>query len=394
MTEKREKMPTIGDATEVVKETNDEDTHVEGNSEELNDNETPAEEAQVEESNDNETPAEEVQVEESNDNETPAEEVQVEESNDNETPAVEAQVEVSNDNETPAEEVQVEESTDDQEKREEMPKPNIVADKQEMPPPTDNLTSQIQSQPAVRWVESVAAKLPKVNYPISLEELSNIVKDVYIKHAVQPSYVVKDTKPGAWIIDGEPKNNVRLSLKEFAPNIHSDKMRKRMYTKATFARRHLLINSVLGVVIENILKEKDCKGITSSLGNVRGKEVVLGMLPQQSLAVTLMWDGGATSLDPMAGMRMGVWLYKAGGGWLEVDATADAPVQLHEEPGKQHMGPKLVLEQTHMAMRRVNEQHILSAIVDDIGAQIDVFNTEKKKQAKKLREKRRKRKKR
>jgi hypothetical protein len=279
--------------------------------------------------------------------------------------------------------------------REEMPAPKME-EPQPTPAAADSLETAMKNPP-VRWVSTFLETMPKVNYPISLDQLAKMVQESYLKRTMQPSYVVKDTKPGAWIIDGAPKNNVRLGIREFAPNVRSVKMKKRMYTKATYARRELLINSLLGVVVESILREKDCKGVHSEeFGNVRGNDVVLAMLPTQANAVTLMWEGGATSLDPMANMKTGIWLYKSGGGWLEVDATVEESkaVALHESvPGKQHLTPKLVLEQAHMAMTRVKEQHVLENMATDICEKITAYNELKKREAKRLREKKRKNKK-
>ena len=119
--------------------------------------------------------------------------------------------------------------------REEMPAP-----KMEQPQPTPAAADSLETamkNPPVRWVSTFLETMPKVNYPISLDQLAKMVQESYLKRTMQPSYVVKDTKPGAWIIDGAPKNNVRLGIREFAPNVRSVKMKKRMYTKATYARR-------------------------------------------------------------------------------------------------------------------------------------------------------------
>lgn len=275
-----------------------------------------------------------------------------------------------------------------EEKRPEMPSLEKVEDPspaKELPPP-----------PAA-WVDDVLNIIPKINYPISLEVISAIVHNAYLAHAVQPTFTILQNRPGVWQIDGDPQaRKLRLSIRDFAPNLRSEKMRKRFYHAATFARREMMINSLAGVLVSSILSEKDSKGITSKHGNVRGNEVEMRGTRRQVNPIQLVWQKGSAQLNPTASARMGLWLFRAGGGWLEVDTTSsEEPVTLHDErPTTQVIRPRILLEQMYMAMKKIGEHTILESMITDIAAEFTKYNEARKKDAKRLRERRRRQKKR
>ena len=90
---------------------------------------------------------------------------------------------------------------------------------------------------------------------------------------------------------------------------------------------------------------------------------------------------------------MGLWLFRAGGGWLEVDTTVQknlSPSMMRDPQLKSYVPASC----WRMHGMKIGEHTILESMIADIAAEFTKYNEARKKDAKRLRERRRRQKKR